>query len=155
MEHPHISVRRTSIKYGFYTGLAHIGYFLLLIITGLIEVIELHFLTGLFLVVGVVVAISRFKAARRGMIEYLQGLSLGLLVGLVSSALFALAQVIGDYLFNMAFTGVYRSRNFFFSDLSIWVQAILWIVFGIWVGAITGFIAMQYFKSPDHKMKES
>lgn len=155
MEHPHISVRRTSIKYGFFTGLAHIIYFLLLILTGLVEVIELHFLAGIILVVGIVVAISRFKAARRGMIDYLEGLSLGLLVGLISSAIFAVAQVVADYLFNMAFTEAYRSSNLFFSDLSIWVQAVLWIVFGIWIGALTGFIAMQYFKRPDHRMNES
>lgn len=155
MEHPNISVRRTSIKYGFFTGLAHIIYFLFLILTGLIEVIELHFLTGLFLVVGVVMAISGFKRASKGMIDYLQGIGLGLFVGLISSAAFAVVQVLGDYMFNMAFTGVYRSNNLFFSDLSIWVQAFLWIIFGIWVGALTGFISMQYFKRPDHTMEES
>ncbi len=155
MEYPHISIQKTSIKYGVFTGLAHIIYFLLLILTGLVEVIELHFLTGIILVVGVVVAISRFKAARKGMIDYLQGLGLGLFVGLVSSAIFAVAQVVGDYLFSMVFTEAYRSSNLFFSDLSIWVQAVLWIVFGIWIGALTGFIAMQYFKRPDHRMNES
>jgi hypothetical protein len=154
MEHPNISVRRTGTKYGFFTGLVYILYFLLLAVTNLIRVVELHFLAGLILVVGVVVAISRFKAARNGMIEYFQGLGLGLTVGLIASLLYAVVQVIGDYLFNMIFTAPYRSGDFFHSDLAIWMHVFAWIIFGIIIGTLTAFIAMQWFKRPSHQTKD-
>jgi hypothetical protein len=153
MEHQNISVRRTGIKYGFYTGLASLVYFLFLIVTGLIEVVELHFLTGVILVVGICVAISRFKKARNGMIDYMQGIGLGLGVGLVSSLMYAVVQVLGDYLFGMVYTFPYRADNFFGDNLAIWLLAVTWIIFGVVLGPFIAYMAMQYYKRPDHKME--
>lgn len=155
MEHPNISVRKTGIKYGLYTGLASIIYYLLLIATGLVEVVGLHFLLGVILTIGICVAIIRFKQARNGLIEYLQGIGLGFTVGIVSSILFSFAQVIGDYLFGMVFSAPYRAEDFFGDHLAIWWNAVTWILLGIVLGPFIAYLAMQYFKSPDHKMEDS
>ena len=155
MEHPNISLRRTGIKYGVFTALASFVYFFLLIATGLVHVVELHFLIGVILIVGICIAIKNFKRARKGMIDYLEGIGVGFLVGLVSSVMYAVFQVIGDYVFNMIYTFPYRSDEFFGDKTSIWMLATTWIIFGIVLGPIIAFLAMQYYKRPDHRTEES
>ena len=90
MASTNVAYQSVAIKYGILVGVAHIIYFVLMWIFGLLDVIELSFISGLFLIIGISVAISRFKRIRGGTLHYLQGLGIGATVGVVSSAILAL-----------------------------------------------------------------
>ncbi|MEJ8801946.1 DUF4199 domain-containing protein [Pontibacter sp. H249] len=149
-----VSYQSVSIKYGIIVGIVHIVYFLLMWASGLQETVELSFFSGIFLVVGIIVAISRFKRMKNGMIHYFQGLGIGATVGAVSSIILAIFMMIfvstlgQDYLFSL------QSSYLFPESLSKLSLFLITIIYGTVPGVIIGFIAMQWFKRPDHTMPE-
>ncbi|WP_207430539.1 DUF4199 family protein [Sabulibacter ruber] len=152
MEQRSISVQRTGTYIGLMTGIAAIAYHLLLILTGLSDVTSLHFLTGVILVVGVCLGIKRHKALKNGFLNYLEGIGVGFMVGFVSSVVYTIAQVLGDYLFNMAYSYPYSVDDAAGDEPAIWLLATTWILMGVVLGPFIAYLAMQYFKRPDHKM---
>jgi hypothetical protein len=52
----------------------------------------------------------------------------------------------------MAYSAPYSLDNMAGEESSIWLVAIMWVLFGVVLGAFIGYLAMQYFKEPDHKL---
>ncbi|MBC3539795.1 DUF4199 domain-containing protein [Rufibacter sediminis] len=152
MEQNRTTVQKTGTYFGILTGVAAIIYIILLRLLGLIENVSLHFVTGIILVVGVCLAIRRHKIGRTGKIGYLEGIGVGFFVGLVSSVLFTIFQVLTDKVFNLALSYPYAANESYGNEQTIWLMAVTWLLLGVVIGAFVGYIAMQFFKRPDHKL---
>ncbi|WP_018478117.1 DUF4199 domain-containing protein [Pontibacter roseus] len=149
-----VSYRMISVKYGIYTGLAHIAFFLLMRVLDLQNRVELSLLSGLFLVIGIVVAISSYKRAVHGMIPYLKGLAIGGTVGVVSSVILALFLVVYLTVLDTEYLESLQVSSLFPQSLSVLSVFVMTILYGTVPGVIIGFIAMQWFKRPDHTTAE-
>ncbi|MFC6999877.1 DUF4199 domain-containing protein [Rufibacter roseus] len=154
MEQRRVTVQRTGTYYGIMTGIAAVIYMAIVKMIGQMENSTFHFLTGVILVVGVVWAIKGHKERLNGRIKYLEGIGVAFFVGLVSSVIFTIVQVLVDSLFDMAYSYPYYADNGAEDSSAIALIAITWIIFGIVVGPFVGYLAMQYFKSPDHKLTD-
>ncbi|TXK46405.1 DUF4199 domain-containing protein [Pontibacter qinzhouensis] len=154
MASENISYQKVSIKYGIFVGLAHIVYFLLMRVLGLQHIVELSFLSGIFLVIGICVAIANFKRARNGDINYFQGLAIGATTGVVSSTILGLFLVAYISMADASYLSNLQASSLFPESLSILALFVLTIIYGSWPGFWLAFIAMQWFKTADHTMPE-
>ena len=150
MASTNVAYQSVAIKYGILVGVAHIIYFVLMWIFGLLDVIELSFISGLFLVIGISVAISRFKRIRGGTLHYLQGLGIGATVGVVSSAILALFLMIFLSIFRTGYIENLQASALFPESLTKLSLFVITILYGTVPGLLIGFIAMQWFKREDH-----
>lgn len=150
MASSNVSYQSVGIKYGILVGIAHIVFFLIMWALGLLEIIELSFFSGFFLVIGIVVAISSFKKVRRGGIKYLQGLGIGGTVGAVSSVILALFLMVFLGTFRTGYLENLQASALFPESLSLLSLFVLTILYGTIPGVLIGFIAMQWFKREDH-----
>ena len=150
MASSNVTYQSVAIKYGILVGMAHVGYFLLMWAFGLLEVIELSFISGLFLVIGIVVAISRFKRMRGGALMYLQGLGIGATVGVVSSVILGLFLMLFLSVFRTGYLENLQASDLFPEGLSMLSLFLTTILYGTVPGLLIGFIAMQWFKREDH-----
>ncbi|MDX5421119.1 MAG: DUF4199 domain-containing protein [Hymenobacteraceae bacterium] len=121
---------------------------------GLLHIVELSFFSGLFLIIGIVVAISKFKKIRNGMINYFQGLGIGATVGVVSSSILAVFLAIYISLLDATYLANLQASALFPESISLLWLFILTIVYGTVPGFLIAFIAMQWFKRPDHTVSE-
>ncbi|NDK55429.1 DUF4199 domain-containing protein [Pontibacter fetidus] len=146
--------QKVSIKYGIFVGIAHIVYFLLMGLLGLHDVVELSFLSGLFLIIGIIIAISKVKRLNNGNIRYFEGLGIGATVGVVSSVILAI--FLGFYigLFNATYLENLQASALFPKSISLLSLMLLTIIYGTIPGFFTAFIAMQWFKREGHTMTE-
>ncbi|WP_114781335.1 DUF4199 domain-containing protein [Botryobacter ruber] len=154
MASSNVSYQKVSLKYGIFIGLAHIVYFLLMGLLGLHHVVELSFLSGMFLVIGIIVAIASFKRARGGSIHYFQGLAIGATTGVVSSTILALFLAFYLSFFDSSYLANLQASALFPESISILSIFVLTIVYGSWPGFWLAFIAMQWFKRADHTLPE-
>lgn len=152
MAQSNVTYQKVSIKYGIFVGIAHIVYFLLMRILGLQDVIELSFLSAVFLIIGIIVAIANYKKALKGHINYLKGLAIGATVGVVSSSLLAIFMVVYISIFDSAYLDYLQASYLFPQSLTILSLFVLAIIYGTWPGFLIAFIAMQWFKEADHTM---
>lgn len=152
MEQRRATVQKTGTYFGIMTGIAAIIYIVLVKLLGLIENVSLHFLTGIILVIGICLAIRRHKINKGGELGYLEGIGVGFFVGLISSVLYTIFQVLADKIFNLAISYPYMADETYGNEQAVWVVGIIWILLGVVIGAFVGYIAMQFFKRPDHKL---
>lgn len=150
MASSNVSFQNVAIKYGILVGIAHIVFFLIMWAIGVLEIIELSFISGIFLVIGIVVAISNYKKARKGGIRYLEGFGVGALVGAVSSAILGLFLVIFLASFRTGYLANLQASALFPESLTLMSLFALTILYGTIPGAWIAFIAMQWFKRRDH-----
>ncbi|WP_240773383.1 DUF4199 domain-containing protein [Pontibacter sp. SGAir0037] len=143
-----------SLKYGIYVGIAHILFFLLMGVLGLHDYVEFSFISALFVIVGICLAIASYKRVRGGMLNYLHGLAIGATVGVVSSTLLALFMVIYITAFDASYLNNLQASALFPQSLSLLSLFVLTIIYGLIPGFLIGFIAMQWYKRPDHTMSE-
>jgi energy-converting hydrogenase Eha subunit A len=149
-----VSYGMIAAKYGIYTGLAHVVYFLLMRVLDLQNRVELSLLSGLLLVIGIVVAISSYKRMLHGMIPYLKGIAIGGTVGVVSSIILALFLVLYLTVIDPEYLRSMQVSSLFPESISVMAVFALTIVYGSIPGILIGFIAMQWFKRPDHTTPE-
>ncbi|MFD1188827.1 DUF4199 domain-containing protein, partial [Pontibacter rugosus] len=147
-----ITYQKVSIKYGLLVGLAHMVFFMIMWALGLLDTVELSFISGLFLVIGICVAISNFKKAKGGMIQYFQGLAIGATVGVVSSAVLALFLMVFVNTLDTEYLASLQASSLFPEGLSKLSLFVLTILYGTVPGVLIAFIAMQWFKNADHTM---
>ncbi|HEX8427478.1 DUF4199 domain-containing protein [Hymenobacter sp.] len=145
------SILRTSIRQGIFTAVGCSLYFLLLKALGLLDQVAYVFLVGAILVVGICLALAQFKKLNNNRITYLSGIGVGFITSLIASVLFGLFVVLYSTL-DKTFIEAIRTRNLFGVDLSVTAIVFLAIIVqGVVIGAFIGYVAMMYFKSPDHK----
>ncbi|WP_299821566.1 DUF4199 domain-containing protein [uncultured Pontibacter sp.] len=141
-----------AIKYGVIVGIAHIVYFILMGIFGLHDIIELSFLSSVFLIIGIVKAISSYKRANGDTMNYFSGLGIGVVTGLVSSLILAIGLVIYISLIDSSYLQNLQASALFPEGLSLLALFALTIIYGTWPGFFIAFIAMQWFKRRDHTL---
>jgi hypothetical protein len=148
-----VSYQKISVKYGVIVGIAHIVFFLLMGLLGLLDKVELSFISSLFLIAGIIFAIMKYKRVN-GTIEYFSGLGIGVTVGVVSSVLLAIFMVLYISIFDSTYLQNLQASALFPDGISSLWLFILTIVYGTIPGFFIAFIAMQWFKRADHSMPE-
>lgn len=149
-----ITYQKVSLKYGILVGIAHIVFFLIMGMLGLHDVVELSFFSSIFLVIGIVMAISNFKRVKGGVIQYFQGLAIGATVGVVSSTILALFLVLYINLLDATYLAQLQASALFPQSISLLALFVLTIIYGTVPGFIIAFVAMQWYKRADHSLTE-
>lgn len=142
------------MKYGIFVGIAHVIFFLIMRLLNLQDRVEISFLSSLFLIIGITVAISQFKKAKGGNINYFQGLAIGATTGVVSSTILALFLVFYVTTLDTAYLADLQSSSLFPVSLSVLSLFVLTIIYGTIPGFLIAFVAMQWFKRADHAIPE-
>ncbi|WP_276499723.1 DUF4199 domain-containing protein [Pontibacter litorisediminis] len=147
-----VPFQNIAIKYGLMVGVAHIVFFLIMRILGLTHIVELSYLSGIFLVIGIVMALSKYKRLSGVGVRYFDGLGIGVVTAFVSSLILALFLVLYVTVFDKAYLEQMQASALFPTGLS--VLSMFWVTIGhgTWPGFLVGFVAMQWFKNPEHTM---
>ncbi len=147
-----ITAENNGVRLGLFTGAAMTAYFLIANLLGFIR-IEYSFLNAGILAVGSCLAIARLKRQKGDKLPYLQGFGTGIVTALVASVAFGLF-FIAYASINHDFMEQTRIQDLFGYDLSVTIAFLAIVLQGAMGGMIVSLIAMQYFKSPDHKPME-
>jgi hypothetical protein len=145
---------RTSVKYGIYTSLGLIIYFLLMKLFGLLHILELRFLNFFILAVGVLVTVRNYKKVH-GTVEYLEGFGTGFLTSLVAGALFSFFVYLYLSVLDQNFMEYLRLNAPMGSHLSPISAAFTILIEATASGAVQTLLCLQYYRShhfsPDHR----
>lgn len=134
-----------------FTAGGMILYFLVASLTGLSERIEFSFLNGVILAVGICLAIVNYKRFRQDRMPYLHGFGTGIITAIVASVAFAFFFILYAGVLNRHIMDGIRAQDLFGFDLSVTIAFLAIILQGAMSGVIISLVAMQYYKSPDHK----
>lgn len=148
-------MEKIGLKYGLLTAAALIAYFLLMKLLGLVHIIELRFLNGLIMAVGVVLAIRAFKIAMDGQISYFKGLGTGLITSVVGTVVFAAFMVIYVKTAGEGMVEMLSAEQYFGERVEATPGVVIFSVLlleGVISGFMIAFIAMQWFKQRQHKV---
>ncbi len=151
-------MEKIGLKYGLFTALALIGYFLLMKLLGLEQIIELRFLNGVIMAVMVTLAIRAYKKSKHGEIGYFHGLGTGIITAALATVIFATFMVVYIKAFDDVLLNVLAGEQFFGERMVITPGIVIFMVLmieGIISGFMVAFIAMQWFKRRDHKVPGS
>jgi hypothetical protein len=139
-----------SIKFGFYTGLSLIIFFLIMKIFGFHRNLDLHYLNMIFLFFGLMFSIRKIKLFSREL-KYLEGLKIGVIVTIFSILILNFFMLFYEFLIDPSFLKLLQEKISFGYEKSNTVTSL--IVFGLIFieGLSSGFIftymLMQYFKN--------
>ncbi|KUG07729.1 DUF4199 domain-containing protein [Solirubrum puertoriconensis] len=145
-----LSPERNAIRYGIFSAIGMSIYLVIASLFGFASNMSYSWLNQLVLVIGICMSIAHFKRVRHDRMPYLQGFGTGIMTGIVGSVLFALFFVIYVALFPNLMEEL-REEQLFGFDLSVTIAFLAIVLQGSWGGMIISLVAMQYFKSPDHK----
>jgi len=141
-----------SFKFGIYTGLGLIIYFLLMKVFGFHRFIELHYLNMILLFFGLMFSIKRIKLFS-GELKYFEGLKIGIIVTITSVILFNLFMLVYEFFIDPSFLTLLQDKISFgyVESPSITSFIVFGIIFieGLSSGFIFTYILMQYYKN-DH-----
>ncbi len=134
-----------GLRYGFYTAWMLVIYFLLMRITDLAEVLELRIINLFLLIVGILMAIDKYKSDSSKHMDYLTGLAIGVTTTLIAS--FTFAVFLGFYLsFDVHFMDYIKANAIMGSYLDPATAAFAVFGEGISSGIIGTFAFMQWYK---------
>ncbi|UOR07016.1 DUF4199 domain-containing protein [Hymenobacter aerilatus] len=150
MSDARLTPEKNGLRYGIYTTGAMIVYFLVASLFGLTDRIEFSFLNGIIMSIGVTLAIRHFKYAKDDHMAYLQGFGTGIITGAVAGVLFGLFFIVYAAI-NPALMDQISARDLFGFDLSVVIAFLAIVLQSVMGASIVALIAMQYYKSPDHK----
>ncbi|PJJ60324.1 DUF4199 domain-containing protein [Hymenobacter chitinivorans] len=145
-----LTPERNGFRYGLLTAGGMILYFILASLLHLTERVEFSFLNGVVLAIGICMAISHYKRVRHDRMPYLHGFGTGIITSIVASVVFGLFFVIYTVI-NPSIMDQLRARDLFGFDLSVTIAFLAILLQSVMSGVIISLVAMQYFKSPDHK----
>ncbi|MHA6248440.1 DUF4199 domain-containing protein [Pontibacter sp. CAU 1760] len=152
MASTNVSFQNVAIKYGILVGIAHIVFFLLMWMLGFSENVELSYLSGIFLIIGIVVAISNYKRKSGGIVHYFPGLAIGVITAFVSSLILGLFLLVFVTTLNREYLDALSTSGLFPEGLSVLSMFLVTLVHGTLPGFFIAFISMQWFKRRDHSM---
>ncbi|MCA8830118.1 DUF4199 domain-containing protein [Hymenobacter pini] len=147
----HLTPEANGVRYGLFTAGGMMLYFLVASLFGLTEHIELSFLNGLILAIGICLAIVHYKNYRHGRMPYLHGFGTGIITAVVASVAFGFFFILYAGVLNRHIMDGIRAQDLFGFDLSVTIAFLAIVLQGAMSGVIISLIAMQYYKSPDHK----
>ncbi len=149
MENRTCSVEKVGFRYGLFLAGGLIGYFLLMQLLGLADILELRFLNLFILIAAVVGALKYYKKHCNTMMTYFKGMGVGIFTSMVGAVIFAF--FMGVYLGVVA-PGFYETiRNewpAYATQLSPVTISFVVLLEGAISGFMTTFIAMQWYKVP-------
>ncbi len=139
-----------GIRMGALTAVVLIVYTGIAALAGFLDDIEAGTLDIVILVLGVVLAIKRLKAARGNQLNYLEGFGTGIITALVASVLLgAFFWILGGI--SQKAVQAIEARDLFGADLGVLIGGLGIILLGTMTGVITSLTAMQYYKSSGHQ----
>lgn len=151
-------MEKIGLKYGLLTAAGLAIYFILMRLVGLSHIIELRFLNGIIMAIGVSMAIRAYKIKERGKIGYFSGFGVGAITAIVGTTLFAALMLLYIKIGGGSLIETLSSERYFGervqSTPGIVVFSVLMLE-GVISGIMFSFIAMQYFKQKDHKVPNS
>lgn len=151
-------MEKLSLKYGLFTAIALIVYFLVMKMIGLVHILELRFFNAVILAVGIVMALRAYKKYKQGNIPYLGGLGVAFLTALACTLIFAVFMLVYIKGFDDSLVEVISAERMFGERVASTPGIVIFMVLmleGVISGAMIGFIAMQFFKRPDHTIPNS
>ncbi|NJO01841.1 MAG: DUF4199 domain-containing protein [Bacteroidia bacterium] len=92
MEEKAPGTARIAIKYGLYTGMASVTFYLILFLTNLY--FDLNLLSNVILIVGIAYGMQEFKNYNQGYLRYGQGVGLGLMLSAITGFMVGLLMLI-------------------------------------------------------------
>lgn len=137
-----VSIKNLAFRYGSVAFGLMLVYFFTVNALGLQQHQEVRFGSHAFTALAVFLAIRAYKAQSRGPAPYLTGLSLGFLVGLVGSLLFA-GFVFLYANFVASYSEQLKNETYFNTSLSPYLLAGTIVVMGVVIGSLTGYILMM------------
>jgi hypothetical protein len=143
-----------GIRYGIYASVAMIIYFIVLNFANLAHIEELRFMSHIFIVIAVVLAIGAYKSSRRGLggdLPYLPGLSLGFVVGLTASVIYAAFIFTYANFINVAFLQELQDQDYYGAKLSPFMLFAAIVILGISVGSMTSYTLMMLYDNSGGK----
>ena len=146
------SIEKTGGWYGFLNGICLILFGVLLQVTGLADVPVLRFGFILISVIFICMSIYSLKRGRQGRLNYLQGIGVGAITSIIGSLMFAVFTVINIMYLGSDIMEVIRNENIMGEHVTVSSVFMIITMIGFVGGALTAYIAMQYFKRPDHKL---
>lgn len=150
---PMTSMERIGFRYGLFTGAAFIGFFLLMKVLGLHERTEVAYVNGAFLVAGIFLALRYYQHVMHGRNNYLPGIGIGFLVSAVASVVLGLFFVLYSSI-DREFAAHVQTANLYGMNLSVLMIFLVIVLQGTVGGTIVGYILMQFFKRPDHRLDD-
>ena len=153
MNDARITPEKNGVRYGLPTAVGMAAYFLLASLLHLTDHVEFSFLNGIILAVGICMAIAHYRQVRHDRMPYLHGFGTGIVTALVAAVAFGLFFVVYTVI-NPAIMDQLRARDLFGFDLSVTIAFLAIMLQVVMSGVIISLIAMQYYKSPDHKPLE-
>jgi hypothetical protein len=151
-------MEKVGVKYGLFTALGLILYFLFMKLIGLEQRVEFRFLNGLIMAVGVTMAIRGYKIRKQGNIGYFSGLGVGVITAVVSTVIFSAFMVMFIKTFDRPLLEVLTAERYFGDRMSITPGVVIFTVLmleGVISGFMIAFIAMQWFRRRDHRVPGS
>ena len=88
------------------------------------------------------------------MVRYLQGIAVGSVTSIVATVMFAFFTVINVEFFGSNIIEILQNENTLGQHLTLTSIFLVITMIGIPGGALTSYIAMQFFKRPDHKFTQ-
>ena len=146
------SIEKTGGWYGFLNGVCLILFGIILQVTGLVDVPLLRFGFIIISVIFICMSIHSLKWGRQGRLNYLQGIGVGALTSIIGSLMFAVFTIINIMYFGSNIMEVIRNENIMGEHVTVSSVFMIITMIGFVGGALTAYIAMQYYKRPDHKL---
>ncbi len=146
------SIEKTGGWYGFLNGICLIVFALILQLANLTDVPILRFGFIIISVIFICIGIKSLKKGRAGRLNYLQGIGVGAITSIVGTLLFAIFTVINILYINPEIMEVIRNENIMGEHVTVSSVFMIITMIGFVGGTLTAYIAMQYFKRPDHKL---
>ncbi len=136
---------RIGLRYGIITGIIMIVFFLLLKLIGIENVEEARMAAYIFIILGVMMAIVKYKKKHGNVMPYLPGLGVGFVLGLVSSIIYgAFIMIYTSYVDN-EYENTLRTQDYFGSQLSPVMLCAAYALMGLVVGAFSAYILMMLY----------
>jgi drug/metabolite transporter (DMT)-like permease len=140
-----------GIRYGLFTAVGMVIYFVVASFLNLTDRIEFSFLNAVILAIGVCMAIANYKRYRQDRMPYLHGFGTGIITAMIASLTFAFFFILYAGVLNKHIMDGIRAKDLFGFDLSVTIAFLAILLQGSLAGVIISLVAMQYYKSPDHK----
>ena len=135
-----------GIRYGIYASVAMILYFIVFNLLNLAYITEVRFMSHIFIIIASVLAIGAYKSKNgRGDLPYLPGLSLGFVVGLSASIIYALFIFVYANFINLSFLQELENQDYYGAKLSPFMLFAAIVISGIVVGSMTSYILMMLY----------
>ena len=146
MKYKDVSIPKWTLVPGLLTAGGLIGYFLIMKVLNLVEILELRFLNILILFAGIILTLNYLRLKTKGQLGYLEGLAVGFFTTLIAVSGFGIFLFIYLSYIDIEFLRYIQTHGWFGDYLTPVTATIAVLLEGISSGAIITFITMQYFK---------